>query len=182
MKITNNNAWVMPAMDVIENTAPKLYAEMQATDWPVTVISKGDDLRPIFDELSKEVGWMDAFGFTNQLAAHLDSAYGVTVAATDESPDDAEQPPDALNNKTWLNKINLESGAKEMGVPLPKMVADTIVHEFTHRQGRGERGAYDMGAKFARAMGEEKLAESQDETGVHVQLDSLLERIMYGDA
>jgi hypothetical protein len=181
MRINNNSAWVMPALDVIKNTAPKMYAEMQATDWNLTVINSGDDLIPTFKNLVQECGFMDSYGLVGELAANLDHAYGVTVAITDQSPEGAEPPPLALTNATYLNRINLEGGAKDMEVPLPKMIADTMVHEFVHRKGHGEDPAYEMGAKFARAMGEEKLAESQEETGAGVHFESFLDGLLRGE-
>lgn len=176
MKVNNQNAWLQPALDVIKATAPKIYAEMQETDWKITVVADADDFMPTFDALIPECGMYDSYGMISELAGEMDHSYGVTVAKTDEHVTSMEVPT-ALRNATYLNVQTLEAGAKEMDVPLPKMIADTMVHEFTHRKGKGEDAAYAQGEKFAKAMGELTLAKSQVETGAMVAFDKTMKAI-----
>jgi hypothetical protein len=182
MKVINQNTWLQPALDVIAQTAPKTYAEMQATDWNIRVITEGDDLIPVFHGLADEFGMYDAFGMTNELASEMDRAYGVTVGkTTDSESKNEDEIPKILRHATFINRYTLERGAKDLKVSLPKMVADTMVHEFTHRKGGNEDAAYDMGAKFADAMGEHKLADMQLQTGAEVAMDSIARKMVNED-
>lgn len=157
MQIKNNHDKMKPVMRLIEKYAPNTYEAMLNAYWPVTLVIDGSD----FDDITGKIPAEEVFSLSDTLASGL----GVTCRPNPNRWSDAAV---ALDWTSWLNFHGINMQAGEMGVDAAKLAATVLVHEWTHRRGYGEPEAYAEGAKFARAMGEERIARSQESTGLRV--------------
>jgi hypothetical protein len=168
MKLKNHTATMKQVMRLIEKHAPNTYDAMQNAYWPVTMIATQAD----FDEVTREASYFEKAS----LADDLQHALGITF-----TPRDPEHTT-ALSYCSVLNAPALMEQAADDGYSPVKLAATVLVHEWTHRRGYGEPEAYAAGAKFARAMGEERIARSQERTGAKIeqQQESSFEEFLMG--
>lgn len=161
MQITHNHDKMKPVMRLIEKYAPNTYEAMQNAYWPVTLVMDGQD----FADIARKIPELELYSLADTLASGL----GVTCRP---NPNRISNAAVALDNTSWLNFHGINTQADEAGVDGAKLAAAVLVHEWTHRRGYGEPEAYAAGARFARAMGEEKIARSQENTGRRVALEA----------
>jgi hypothetical protein len=155
--------WLNPALQLVKDTDPATYQRMQAEYWPVDVIDGPEDLEWI----------MDKAGFWEwaALMTEVPNAFGVTNTA---KPGQEGNP---LNHVTIINRPNIEYKARELGVPVAKLAADILVHEFAHRDKQAdEPQAFKASTRFGRQLehGDGPITKLSEETG------EVAERGLYG--
>jgi hypothetical protein len=123
-----------PALTIIKETDPRLYAEMQASPWEAHVAVTGDE--PAINDLMAEYGPEQGAYFLYI----LEHAYGATV-----------------DNKSFLNPGMIKNQARVLHVPVDDFTADVLVHEYTHASSYpapnlDERHAFAAGTRFAKKL------------------------------
>lgn len=159
MQIKNHEDLLTPVFNLIKQYAPNTYEAMQNTYWPVTLVKDESD----FDEITGSTCRHCVSNLADTLAGGLGCTY--------------QAGADTLIHTTWLNFNLLNAQAAESGYAADKLAATVAVHEWTHRRGYGEPEAYAAGARFARAMGEEAIAQSQEVTGERVAREAEQEQM-----
>lgn len=150
MKIKNREHVMNRVLQLVKQHAPHTYEAMQAAHWPVTLV--GDE-RDLYDLASQSLP------LAHHVAGELNDALGVTFTPI------FEHMISPIAYTSWLNGRLLDRQARELGCDPVKLAATVLVHEWTHRTGHlDEESAYTEAAKFARAMGEEVIAQSQEMT------------------
>lgn len=156
MQLTNHEDAMRPVMRLIEQYAPNTYEAMENAYWPVTLVAESSDLDNIIAMVKHgEVSQYEAM----DIAGDINRALGLTLVPVDKNR------PGPLSNQTWLNYPAIMSQARRSHLDPARLAATVLVHEWTHRKGHtDEAPAYAAGAKFARLMGDERLAQNQEQT------------------
>lgn len=152
MRISNYQSWFRPAFAVIRDTDPAVYRRMITSDWQVTAVDAPHDV----DDVAEQDSLTDA----GHVLVELQGSFGETLTPKPDMPDDPSNPmPDILKRHTWLACKDIEGKAAELGIPMVKLAADVLVHEFRHIEGGDESQARDAGEEFGRKLGEPAIVE-----------------------
>lgn len=174
MQLTNHTEAMIPVMRLIKQYAPNTYEAMENAYWPVTLVAEECDLDNIMNTVKRgEVSKYEAM----DIAGDINRALGLTLVPVDKNH------PSPLSNQTWLNYPAIMRQAQRSHLDPARLAATVLVHEWTHRKGHtDEAPAYAAGAKFARLMGDERLAQNQEQTEQQVAArEQARERQIVGD-
>ena len=156
MKIKSYPEIMRPAFRFIEKHAPNTFEAMLNAYWPVTAVKDMDELLP----LAKLISRSDF----HQIAHTLAGANAVT-AESSVFPELKDRIPQVVDHNSWFNLPCLLKTARREHVDPTKLLATVAVHEWKHRRGYDEGPAYDAGVKFAREMGELRIARWHEQLG-----------------
>jgi hypothetical protein len=166
----NHPELTTPALQLIKQHTPNTYEAMQNAHWPVTAVTSEQDLAPISKRIEDDE--------LDYLAWAIQHGLGCTLGMiTDETPQELienDQTPDVLRTTTWLNIPGIARQAYHGDVDPGKLLADVMVHEWTHRRGYGEEKAYTAGTDFALKIGEPDIARMSEHTRRNMRREKAL--------